>query len=230
MLEGGKNSKTSQARGNFRGFKSTLHHFLQNGKQRMHQRKVWHMLYWSLTILSVHLLVACAASTGPTATFTTPSLEYDKYAAEWVLTGAKFAPKSFWSEVMTRTDTLVWLRGTFDDTRQKKNIQLYANYAGQGAGGLIVTSASDSPGTPLETHRLENTFVQQTMLGAAYYPKELIAVKLPRDFLDAKRASGLDIRLNGYQNKSLPVMISAAYLADFLDRFDSAVAQPQPAK
>ena len=188
------------------------------------------LIFQRLTaILCLSLIAACAV-TGPTVMYTKPNLEYDKYAAEWVLTGAKFNPKSIWSGVLTKTQTEVCMRGTFDESLRKKSIKLYVNSSGEGAGGLIATSASDSTGTQLKTHRLENTFVQHNVLGTYVHPKELIAIDLPRDYLDARKADGLDIRLNGYQQGSLTVAVTANYLTDFLDRFDSSVAEHKSKK
>ena len=101
--------------------------------------------------------------------------------------------------------------------------------AGEAAGGLVVTSANES-GVTLTTHRLENSYVQQTLLGPALLPKEVFVVDLPRPFLNGRRAKGLDIRMNGYNNGTMIVPVTAAYLADFLDQFDAAVAQKKIAK
>lgn len=175
------------------------------------------------------LSVGCASLSGPTAMLSQPSLEYDKYAAQWVLTGAKYRPDSLWGSAVKRMDTYVWMRGMFNEAGQQPTIQLYVHSAGEAAGGLVVTSANES-GVTLTTHRLENSYVQQTLLGPALLPKEVFVVDLPRPFLNGRRAKGLDIRMNGYNNGTMIVPVTAAYLADFLDQFDAAVAQKKIAK
>lgn len=183
-----------------------------------------------LALLLCSLSVGCASLSGPTAMLSEPSLEYDKYKAQWVLTGAKYRPDSLWGSALKRVDTYVWMRGMVDEAGQHPTIQLYVDSSGEAAGGLVVTSASDSTGTPLTTHRLENSFVQHTIIGAVISPQEVFTVDLPRPFLDARRVNGLDIRMNGYNNGSMIVPVTAAYLADFLNRFDAAVAQKRTTK
>ncbi len=196
----------------------------------MYSSTIRQMLCGVVMCLLCGFSVGCASLSGPTAMLSEPTLEYDKYKAQWVLMGAKYRPDSLWGSALKRVDTYVWMRGMVDEAGQHPTIQLYVDSSGEAAGGLVVTSASDSTGTPLTTHRLENSFVQHTILGAAIRPKEVFIVDLPRPFLDARRAKGLDIRMNGYNNGSMTVLVTAAYLTDFLDRFDAMVAQKKATK
>jgi hypothetical protein len=176
----------------------------------------------ALSLLFAVLVGACGTS--PT-TVAKKGLEYDQYAGQWVLGGSVLNGGEFWKSVMTDIQTYAWLRGTFDRSGQNQAIQLYAICMGGGAGQLVAMSASDSTGAALTTHRVENTSVQRIAGQPFYAPKEVVAIDLPRRFLDERRANGLDIRLQGFNNAKPIVKVPAEYLSNYLDEFDTAVKQ-----
>jgi hypothetical protein len=117
------------------------------------------------------------------------------------------------------------MRGTFDKAGQNQDIQLYVSLTGKGANSMIVVSASDSTGTILKSHRLEQPHAE-SFLGQMYFKEQhVIAVDLPRNFLEERKAKGLDIQLKGYHNESLIVQVPPDYLSNYLSNFDTAVAQ-----
>ena len=118
-----------------------------------------------------------------------------------------------------------WLQGTFDNKGQQENIQLYESISGQGAGGFIIQSAADNTGTQLKVHRVENSYFQNVLGHAVSAPREVVAVDLPRKFLEQRQASGMDIQLKGFNNATAIIKVPASYVAEFLAGFDDAVAQ-----
>lgn len=176
-----------------------------------------------LCAVMVATLSGCATIQGDT-TQSNAQVEYNKYGAEWIVTGSKFMPDSFWKGVLKRTQSSAWMVGTFDDTQTKKAYQLFVNTEGAGAGGFIATGASDATGTPLKVTRVENSFFKTTVIGTSYNPKEVVALHFDRDFLEQRRASGLDIQMKGYNNDAMTLAVPSQYLSDFLNKYDEALA------
>jgi hypothetical protein len=83
------------------------------------------------------------------------------------------------------------------------------------------STASDNTGTAL---RVRVVVASTTSTAIRDKMEDHVAIALPRKYLDAKKAAGLDIRLVGYNNVSLVVKVPPAYIEEFLAAFDNAVA------
>ena len=179
-------------------------------------------------LIATCLLAGCATPV-PSAdpVNSAPGLAYDPYTASWILSGDKILQQSLWALDIHGRNSAVRLRGTFDDALKRRDIQLVVMTVGEAAHGFFVNSASDVTGTALKARRLESTFVRQTMFGPVVPPREVFAVELPRNYLDARRSAGLDIRLNSANNDSMIVKVPSSDLAGFLDQFDAAMANPK---
>jgi len=118
--------------------------------------------------------------------------------------------------LLTNQYTTLWMRGTFNKNGTDRLIQLYVQRLGDEFNIQQYSSASDNTGVPLQVHRIKVDLSRQLISRVS---EDQVAIDLPRDFLDARKDQGLDIRLIGYNNVSLIVKVPAAYIAEFLLSF-----------
>lgn len=175
-------------------------------------------------------LSACANMPGMTGNNVgSKGLSLDQYTQRWVLNGPSVSPGGLLANVMSGVfsgiDTTVWLRGTFDKGGQNAELQLYIQYYGKGAGMLLPNSASDSTGQALKVSRVQRALSQDVLGRTSSEALELVAIDTPRPYLQARKTSGLDIRLMGHNGQSSTIKIPAETVAAFLTEFDSALAQ-----
>jgi hypothetical protein len=187
---------------------------------------------WSRLKLLAALVVAamfagCATQPG---TQGGPGLQFDQYEQKWLLNGEPFTPGGLnlatvlASSLRGQGGSVAWFRGTFSKTGTDPGIELRVKFGGAGAGQLFPQSASDSTGTALTVRQVEHTVTRTTFGVTSLAPEEIIAITMPRQFLDSRRSTGLDIQVRGVSGKVEIIKVAADAVSKYLSDFDAAVA------
>jgi hypothetical protein len=171
-------------------------------------------------------VVAGCATPGPLGG---PGLQLDQYTQRWVFNGEPFIPGGLASSLVTSllsgVDSIAWFRGTFDTAGRDPVIQLLIKMEGKGAGLMWATSARDATGATLEISRVEQR-MQATVLGSTMLaPREIVAITTPREFLEQRKTTGLDIQLMGVNGQASVIKVPADAIPRYLADFDAAVAK-----
>jgi len=106
-----------------------------------------------------------------------------------------------------------------------QEIELFVEFTGSNAGQLVAVSASDSTGTKLGVRRVEIKHNQIALGMPTFAPREVVAVSLPRPYLDSRKTAGLDIQIRGYNNATSVVKVPPAYVAAFVQKLDGTIAE-----
>jgi hypothetical protein len=127
--------------------------------------------------------------------------------------------------MLTGVSSVAWFRGTFDPAGRDPVIQLLVKMEGKGAGMMWATSARDATGATLEVSRVEQRMVTTGLTGTTLAPLEIVAITTPREFLEKRKATGLDIQLMGVNGQASVIKVPAEAIPRYLADFDDAVAK-----
>jgi hypothetical protein len=177
------------------------------------------------------VVAALSACSTPVGTQGGPGLQFDAYQQKWLFNGEPFTPGG-----LTLTSVLVgslrgqpgavaWFRGTFDKSGGNRAIELRVKYEGAGAAQLFPQSASDATGATLSVKQVEQTFMKTSVGQSFIAPEEIIAIDVPRPFLEARRSTGLDIQVRGASGKVAVVKATGEQVAKYLADFDTAIVK-----
>jgi hypothetical protein len=162
--------------------------------------------FWAC--ISLMFLLGCATVVTDSQQVTDASkATYDPYTNFHKITGMKLNKGGF------PNITRFWMRGGFDKSGSNEFIQLYVHHWSQ-TGWNFFNSASDITGTPLNVHQL----AREVESGANV--REEIAIDLPRNFLESRKAQGLNIKIQGNRGDMI-IEIPPAYITGYLEKYDS---------
>jgi hypothetical protein len=171
------------------------------------------IVLWVLAV-GLFVVVGCAAPPANRQEATQRTqVKFDPYTQAYAVTGPQLDLGGF------PNITKVWMRGGFDKEGRTAFVQLYVLHWSQ-TGWKFLRSANDVTGTPLNVRQLD----REVQRGGNV--EEHVAIDLPRAFLEERKVSGLNIRVDGSKG-SLIVEVSGVYVAGFLAKFDEAIAAAQ---
>lgn len=117
--------------------------------------------------------------------------------------------------------TRIHMEGAFDPTGRNEQIRLYVHHWRQG-GPLDLQSAADITGTALNVIRIDSPENPVTAPGG--YVEEDYVTLLAREFVESRKAKGLNIRLVG-KGGDLIVQVPSRYLTQFMKSMDKTKAK-----
>jgi hypothetical protein len=117
--------------------------------------------------------------------------------------------------------TQVWLKGSFDKFGANEILWMHVFFRNK--TWFFLDSAKDIGGTQLTVNQLRRQVEHGDIV-------EEVAVNFSRDFLEARKMPGLDIRVSGSKGYSIIVKVPSAYVIGFLERYNSAVEEVRAGK